>query len=73
MDEKALKAFLMKENPEFRKAADEHQACEQTLEELRRKSHPTEADTLLEREIKKRKLALKDRMYAMMLEHRKTA
>ena len=73
MDEKTLKALLIKENPEFRRAADEHQTCERELEEIRAKYLPTEADTLMEREIKKRKLALKDRMYTIMLEYRNKA
>ena len=66
MDENALKELLTREDAEFRRAAEEHQTCERELEQLRLKSHPTEADAVKERDLKKRKLALKDRMYQIM-------
>ncbi len=68
MDEKQLKELLLKENPEFRKAFDDHQGCEKAIEALRAKGHLTEAEADEERELKKKKLALKDRMYHIMLE-----
>ena len=71
MNEQELKEILMKENREFRQAFDEHRTCERELEELRLKPHVNEADALAEREIKKKKLALKDRMYQIMFEHEK--
>jgi len=73
MDENALKELLTRENPEFRQAARDHQDCERELETLRHKTHPTEADSLAERELKKRKLALKDRMYQIMLDYERKA
>jgi hypothetical protein len=72
MDEKALKELMLKENAEFRKLHDDHQACEKRLESLQGKSFLNEQEKLEERELKKRKLALKDRMYQMMAEFRKT-
>ncbi|MBP1766086.1 MAG: hypothetical protein H6P98_201 [Candidatus Aminicenantes bacterium] len=72
MDEKALKELMLKENAEFRKLHDGHQACEKRLESLQGKSFLNEQEKLEERELKKRKLALKDRMYKMMAEFRKT-
>jgi uncharacterized protein len=71
MDEKALKELMLKENADFRKLYDDHQACEKRLEGLQRKSFLNEEETLEVRELKKRKLALKDRMYLMMAEFRK--
>jgi uncharacterized protein YdcH (DUF465 family) len=71
MNEQELKEILLRENGEFRKALEDHQTCETELEKLRLKKHVTEADALLERDLKKRKLALKDRMYQIMLEHEK--
>lgn len=68
MDEKQLKELLLRENAEFRKAHDDHQSCEKALEAIRAKPHLTEAEADEERELKKRKLALKDRMYHIMLE-----
>lgn len=72
MDEQALKELLLKENAEFRRAHEDHQACERALEGLRRKGHLTPADADEERELKKKKLALKDRMYRLMAEHVRT-
>jgi uncharacterized protein YdcH (DUF465 family) len=72
MDEKALKELLLRENADFRRLHEEHQVCEKTLKDLQAKSFLTEEEKLEERELKKRKLALKDRMYLMMAEFRKT-
>ncbi|MGZ4886079.1 MAG: hypothetical protein ACXVI6_05300 [Candidatus Aminicenantales bacterium] len=72
MNEYELKEILLRESGEFRKAFEDHRTCELELEKLRLKTHVTEADALAEREIKKRKLVLKDRMYQLMLEHEKT-
>jgi len=66
MNEQELKDTLARENGEFRKILEEHRSCELELDRIREKAHPTEADDVAEREIKKRKLALKDRMYRMM-------
>jgi uncharacterized protein len=71
MDEKALKELLLRENADFRRLHEEHQACEKKLEDLLAKEFPAEEDRLEERELKKRKLAVKDRMYVMMAEYRK--
>ena len=71
MNEHELKEILLRENGEFRKVFEDHRTCELELEKLRLKTHVTEADALAEREIKKRKLVLKDRMYQLMLEHEK--
>ena len=71
MDEKALKEQLLRENAEFRRLYKEHQACEKRLEDLQDKGFLTEEEKLEERELKKRKLAIKDRMYLMMAEYRK--
>ena len=72
MDEKALKELMLRENTDFRRLHEEHQASEKRLEDLQSKSFLTEEEKLEERELKKRKLALKDRMYLMMAEFRKT-
>ena len=69
MEESALKDTLARENAEFRKLVEAHQACERELEALQ--SRPVQGDTeaLAERDLKKKKLALKDRMYQMMAEY----
>ncbi len=71
MNEQELKELLLRENAEFRKVLEEHRTCEIELEKLRLKTHVTEVDAVLERDLKKRKLALKDKMYQIMLDHEK--
>jgi len=72
MDEQEVKELLLRENAEFRRAHDDHQACEKALDALRGKSHPLPADADEERELKKKKLALKDRMYRLMADYLRT-
>ncbi len=71
MDENEFKELLTRENPDFRRALEEHRTCEAALEGLKAKPFLTDAETLEEKELKKRKLALKDRMYQLMLAHEK--
>jgi uncharacterized protein YdcH (DUF465 family) len=72
MDEQSLKELLLRENAEFRRAHDDHQACERALASLRAKGRLTSADADEERELKKKKLALKDRMYRLMADYART-
>ncbi len=72
MDEKELKEMMLEQNPEFRLLHAEHQTFEKKLEALKAKSILTDEEKVEEREMKKHKLALKDRMYQMMNEFRKT-
>jgi uncharacterized protein YdcH (DUF465 family) len=71
MNEQELKEILIKESGDFRKVFEDHRTCELELEKLRLKTYVTEADAVAERDLKKRKLALKDRMYQLMSEHEK--
>lgn len=71
MNEQALKELLLKESEDFRKLHEEHQECEKRLEILQMKSLLSEQEKLEERDLKKRKLALKDKMYRMMTEYQK--
>ncbi len=66
MDEKRLKRRLLEENEEFRKTFEEHQSLEREIEKIRGNPHPTEAESFDERELKKKKLVLKDKLYRMM-------
>jgi uncharacterized protein YdcH (DUF465 family) len=66
MDENELKELLARENPDFRRALEEHHACEASLEGLKAKPFLSDAEAL-----EKLKLALKDRMYQLMLAHGK--
>ena len=69
MDEKELKELLLRENADFRRAHDDHQACEKALNAIRGKSSLSTAEADEERELKKKKLALKDRMYRLMSDY----
>ncbi len=71
MNEQELKSRLLEENEDFRRTYEDHQSLEREIEKLRGKPYPTEADSLDERDLKKKKLALKDRMYRMMADYRK--
>jgi len=72
MDEKELKELLLRENAEFRRAHDDHGDCERALETIRAKTHLSVAEVDEERELKKKKLALKDRMYRLMSDYLRT-
>ena len=72
MREKELKERLLKENEEFRKANRLHQQYEKKLDKLKAKNFLTEAEKLQEKEMKKKKLALKDKMYYLMIEYKKS-
>ncbi len=71
MNEEKLKELLLRENPDFKKLYLEHQACEKKLEVFKGQGYLTEEEKTEERELKKRKLALKDRMYLLMAEFRR--
>lgn len=60
-----LKALLLQSNEEFHHLVDQHHELEDRLHQLLSKPHLSEPDLLEEAELKKRKLALKDRMEAI--------
>jgi uncharacterized protein YdcH (DUF465 family) len=68
----SLKEQLMVSNPEFRELAREHGRYEERLSELSALAYPSDEEQLEETTLKKKKLALKDQMYSLMLEHEKT-
>jgi len=72
MDEQELKELMLKESEEFRRLFEEHQSYEKRLDFYKSKAILTEEEKLEEKEIKKRKLAIKSRMYGMMEEFRKS-
>jgi len=72
MEEKELKELLARESPDFKRAFEEHQRHEKALETLTKKPFLTDEEKLKEKELKKKKLVLKDRMYQMMFEYRKS-
>src|SRR6266705_4030251 len=68
----SLKEELMSSNPEFRELAREHGRYEQRLSELSALAYPSDEEQLAEVTLKKKKLALKDQMYSIMLKHEQT-
>jgi uncharacterized protein len=72
MDEQALKELLLKDSPDFRRAHEDHQACEKALDALRGRPFLSPAEAEEEKDLKKRKLGLKDRMYQIMADHLRT-
>ena len=72
MEENEIKARLLEENQEFRKAFDQHQMLEKKLSVFHEKNYLTEEEKLEEKQFKKKKLLLKDKMYVMISEFRRS-
>ena len=69
----SLKEELIASNPEFRELAREHGRYEQRLSELSALTYPSDEEQLEEVTLKKKKLALKDQMYSLMLQAEKAS
>ena len=67
-----LKEELMSRDPEFRELAREHTRYEERLSELTALAYPSDEEQLEEVTLKKKKLALKDQMYSLLMQHQKT-
>ena len=67
-----LKEELMNRDPEFRELAREHTRYEERLRELTALAYPSDEEQLEEVTLKKKKLALKDQMYSLIMQHAKT-
>ena len=61
-----VKDELLKNNPEFRDLIHEHQNYEQRLSELSGLTYPNDDEQIEESTLKKKKLMVKDAIYAMM-------
>jgi uncharacterized protein YdcH (DUF465 family) len=72
MEIESVKAELMTSNPEFRELAREHGRYEARLSELSSLSYPSDEEQMEEITLKKKKLAIKDQMYSLMLQHEKS-
>ena len=62
------RARLVAENDEFRQLDHQHRELDKMLKELMKRKYLTPEDQLQEVELKKKKLALKDRMLKMAIE-----
>ncbi|MDT7690418.1 MAG: hypothetical protein QOE46_3177 [Acidobacteriota bacterium] len=65
----SLKEQLIAIDPEFRELAREHGRYEQRLTELSSLQYPSDEEQLEEVTLKKKKLAVKDQMQAIMHRH----
>lgn len=68
-----LREELLQSDTTFRQLASEHKKYEIRLDELATLNYPTEEEQNEEALLKKKKLALKDKMYAMLLHQDDTA
>ncbi len=62
----AVRDELLKQDPTFRDLVQQHQNYEKRLGELAHLSYPNEDEQLEETTLKKKKLLIKDEIYAMM-------
>jgi uncharacterized protein YdcH (DUF465 family) len=69
MNTESLKEQLIAVDAEFRELAREHGRYEQRLSELSSLQYPNDEEQLEEVTLKKKKLAVKDQMQAIMLRH----
>jgi hypothetical protein len=72
MDEDKIKAYLLENDQEFRKAFDQHQKLKKKLSKFQANNFLTEEEKVEEKQMKKKKLLLKDKMYFMMTEFKKS-
>jgi uncharacterized protein YdcH (DUF465 family) len=66
----AVRDELLKSNPEFRDLVHQHQNYEARLDELAHITYPSDDEQLEEITLKKKKLQIKDEIYAMMQQQR---
>ena len=69
--ETELREQLMRENPEYKRLAEEHHSYDIQLENLTSKHFLSEEEQVQEKLLKKKKLMLKDQMYIMVQKVRK--
>ena len=62
---------LIKENQAFRELVQQHQSYEDRLNELAGLTYPNDDELVEESTLKKKKLLIKDEIYAMMQEYTK--
>jgi len=67
-----VKEELMRESQTFRDLVHQHQTYEERLAELANLTYPSESEQIEETTIKKKKLNVKDEIYAMMQEYEKS-
>lgn len=66
-----VKEVLVAEDPDFRHLAEEHKRYDRELSDLGARKYLTEDEQRAEMELKKKKLAIKDKMLAIAAEYRR--
>ena len=66
----SLREQLMTSDPEFRELAREHGRYEERLSELSSLAYPNDDEQLEEITLKKKKLAIKDQMHSLIMQHK---
>lgn len=66
-----IRARLMESNPEFQRLATEHSRYETELERLTKQTYMNAEDLILQVELKKRKLRVKDEMERLVALHQR--
>ena len=69
LSNESVKEALIKENQAFRELVQQHRNYEKRLTELAGLTYPNDEELLEESVLKKKKLAVKDEMYAILQEH----
>jgi uncharacterized protein len=69
--EAELRNQLLKENEEYRRLVEEHQSYDHQLDDLANKHFLSEEEKLQEKNLKKKKLVLKDQMHSIVQKYRK--
>lgn len=72
MDEKILQELLWKENQEYRQAFEKHRLLDSELETLQGKKFPSEDEKMRIKELKKKKLVYKDRLYQILADYKES-
>ena len=69
MENRDISQILYDQNPEYRTLLDEHRSLESRLNELASRLYLSDQEQVEEVTLKKKKLALKDRMQEMLRKH----
>jgi uncharacterized protein YdcH (DUF465 family) len=69
MENRDISQILYEQNPEYRSLFDEHRSLESRLVELSSHRYLSDNEQIEEVTLKKKKLALKDKMQQLMRQH----
>jgi len=73
MEEKKIRDRLLKENMEFQTVYKQHQEIDIELEQINQKGFLSENEKFEEKELKKKKLLLKDKIYFLISEYKESS